>query len=373
MSVLVIDRSGFTITRREMTDEGFLKVPGKVARIGIQQYLASELGLTDRQPNEVINVYRPAEEVFNPNSLASYDNKDVTNDHPSDMVTADTFKDVAVGHAMSVGRPEGEFVVVDLLIKDKQAIDAVNAGKVELSAGYLAEYVAEPGTFDGQPYEFVQRGIRINHIALVDRARAGKQARLYDHGKRQERPMFKVTLDKKSEVEVADKATATLIQSTIDGLRLQLEDTSDELKKARDEAEAEKAKAEKKDEELEKEKEKSSDAAITKRIQELTELRDSARKIAGEKFQCDSMLPLEIKRAALAVVRPNKDWANQSEVYINASWDMEAEKSEDELEEEKSKRSTDALGKDFQRHYIGDNNRPVGDSAMDNFLHPEGK
>ncbi|MGL5729314.1 MAG: DUF2213 domain-containing protein, partial [Plesiomonas sp.] len=63
MLIQINDRASYSITQREYTPEGFLRVPGHVARPGIQQYLASELGL-DGDPNRIVNVYRPPEEVF---------------------------------------------------------------------------------------------------------------------------------------------------------------------------------------------------------------------------------------------------------------------------------------------------------------------
>src|SRR5690625_5711029 len=59
MRVLVHDRISYALTSRTITDEGYLLAPAYVARTGVQQYLASELELTDRNPNEIINVYRP--------------------------------------------------------------------------------------------------------------------------------------------------------------------------------------------------------------------------------------------------------------------------------------------------------------------------
>src|SRR5690625_183631 len=217
MTILVTDRAGYAVTRRELLDNGYLKLPGKVSRTGIQRYLASELGLKDREPNAIVAVYRPPEEVFAADALAGYDNADVTDGHPSDLVDAVSFNDVSVGHAISPGRQDGDFVVVDLLIKDQQAIKAIDAGKAELSAGYTAEYAPEKGVTDtGEAYEFVQRSIRINHIALVDRARAGRDARLFDNQPKEAKPMHVLTLDGGNTVEVADKATAQLIQSALD-------------------------------------------------------------------------------------------------------------------------------------------------------------
>jgi len=368
MTILVTDRAGYAVTARELLPNGYLKVPGRVARTGIQHYLASELGITDREPNELISVYRPPEEVFAADSLASYDNADVTIEHPSDLVTAESFKRVVAGHAISPGRQDGDFVVVDLLIKDAEAIKAIEAGKVELSAGYTAEYVPEKGVTDaGEAYEFVQRSIRINHIALVDRARAGRDARLFDRQPKEAITMHQVVLDNGSAVEVADKATAQLIQSTIDSLRKRAADAEAETAKAKDEAEAAKAKAEKLAEDMEEERKKSSDAAIAERVKAVADTQALARKIAGAEFTCDSVDPVEIKRAALAAVRPTIDWGEKSPAYVLAAFDLEAEKkeSEDEEEEERKKASQDSLanlGKDFKGAKVTDAQKTLDDA-----------
>ena len=48
----------------------------------------------------------------------------------------------------------------------------------ELSCGYNLRLDETPGVWEGQPYDAIQRDIEINHLALVDKARAGEQARL---------------------------------------------------------------------------------------------------------------------------------------------------------------------------------------------------
>ena len=225
MPIFIQDRFGFGVTsKRQYTDEGFLKVPGHAARTGIQQYLAKELELTDRNPLEIVNVFRPPEEVFSKDSLESYAHKDVTDNHPDKLVDAKTHKAVTVGHVASLGQQDGDFVLVDLIVKDAETIKQIESGKVQLSAGYEAEYIHKPGkTEDGQEYEFIQRNIRINHIALVDKARAGQQARVFDHNKGGQ-SMPKFTLDNGHSVEVADEATAVLVQTAFDKLKQETKD-----------------------------------------------------------------------------------------------------------------------------------------------------
>lgn len=358
MRITIRDRVAFPVpSQREITPEGYLKVPGRVARVGIQQYLASELGLTDRPPGQNVNVYRPPEEVFKPSSLASYDNMDVTIDHPDDLVDSTTFKEVTAGHAISSGRQDGDFVVVDLLIKDQRAIDEIDAGKAELSAGYTSEYDETPGIApNGTPYEFIQRDIKINHIALCDQARAGHRARLFDANPTGEKPMpFIVVLDAGTRATVAEEATGQLIQASFDSLKKRVKDAEEEKEKAeaaKDQAEEkleqEKAKADAKDEEIAKLKEKTSEDSISTLIAEVVSVRDSAAKIAGEKFSCDSLDPMKIRRAALdfmGIKCKQGSWDKASDAYTLAYFDAEEERKENEDDEEggENKNSNDSL------------------------------
>lgn len=317
MKLTVQDRTSYRITHREYTDEGFLRVPGRVARTGIQEYLARELML-DGDPNRVIRVYRPPEEVFSEDSLASYEGADVTLNHPAGLVTSDNFKQVSAGVVRGRAERDEEYVKSNLIIKDKAAIDAVNRGKCELSAGYTAIYDESPGvTPDGEPYDYVQREIRINHVAIVDRGRAGANARIFDHNPK-EPTMHKVMLDSGRAVEVQDEATALLVTDTIERLTKQIKD-------AEAQAQAAQAKADDATEKLEAAKKASSDEAISARVTAIANTLTACRKFAGDAFTCDSVDPMQIMRAALAVKRPSVDWADKADAYVQAAFDMAIE------------------------------------------------
>lgn len=363
--ILIQDRAQYAISRRETLDNGYMRVPGRVARVGVQYYLASELGITDRAPNALVGVYRPAEEVFSKASLDSYADADVTILHPGDMVTAETFKRHSVGHVTDAARPDGEYVEAPLIIKDAEAIRQIDSGLVELSAGYLAEYVPEKGTTDsGDEYEFVQRNIRINHVALVPTARAGRQARLYDQKPQEAKSMtVTVTLDGAS-IEVADKSTATLIEDRFNSLLKRVGDAEAAAKMATDAKETADAKADKLAEDKAALEAKTSDEAIAERVKEIHDAQTAATKLAGDKFACDSLNPLDIKRAALSVVRPSIDWATKGEEYVKAAFDMSyAEKEEEGEDEDKRKKaandSLSQFGKDMS------DAKPTGDAQTD--------
>lgn len=320
MQRTVYDRLGYKITSREYTDEGFLKVPGRVARIGIQQYLAKELGLGGN-PNRVVNVYRPPEEVFDSESLQSYDIADITNDHPTGLVDVSNFKSVSVGVVRGSGRRDGDFVVCDLIVKDKATIEAIQSGKCELSAGYTAVYDESPGVSpDGESYEFVQRSIKINHVAVVSRARGGHMARVFD---KEGMKMKHITLDSGSSVEIADDATAVLVGDSFKRLNDRAEAAERKLEQVQAVADA-------RAEELAATKQLTSDAAIAERVKAIAAVQAVATRISGE--TCDSVDILTIQRAALAKVRPTVDWATKSEAYVQAAFDMAAEKEDDEDE-----------------------------------------
>ena len=87
------NRLSENISRRE--PEGYLlclNVP--VARTGTQDYLPEELGLAPGSFSfasgpGLVSVYRPEEEVFAPETMASFEGMPVTNDHPPDGVDVD--------------------------------------------------------------------------------------------------------------------------------------------------------------------------------------------------------------------------------------------------------------------------------------------
>ena len=344
MQITVQDRQTYKITQREFTDEGFLRVPGKVARTGIQQYLASELGL-DGDANRIVNVYRPEEEVFHADSLASYAATDVTLTHPDELVNSKNYNRTSKGVVTGPGeRTSDNFVQCNLLIKSQDAVDAVMNGTAELSAGYTAVYDNTPGiTPDGTPYEFKQTKIRINHVAIVDRARAGTEARIFDSNKPTGGNSMpaNITLDSGRVIDVADAANATVVADAFDRLQKRVTDAeaADSVKQAQ--LDASSAKVDDLTAKLEKANSLTSDAAIKARVEEISQCQVRARKIAGDKFSCDSVNATEIMRAALSAKYEKRDFSDKSPEYISAAFDMAAE--EDEDEEKKSKDSASQL------------------------------
>lgn len=172
-----------TLDAPKRTKDGFLAVRAKAARAGLYDYSALEVGGTERgfKATDTVKVYRPADEVFASDSVASFLAKPVTNDHPSVPVTADNWKDHARGVNMGALR-DGDYLAFDLVIMDAALIADIDAGKRELSNGYSCALDWTAGTTpDGQAYDAVQRNIRGNHIAVVDKGRAGSECAIKDN------------------------------------------------------------------------------------------------------------------------------------------------------------------------------------------------
>jgi hypothetical protein len=172
-----------TLDKPRRTTDGYLVVRAKAARTGVYQYAGTEVdpnndhGLRDQA---LVNVLRDDETVFDKKAVHSFIGKPVTVDHPHEAVTADNWKDHASGVVMGALK-DGEHLSFDLLLTDKAAITAVEDGKRELSNGYAAELVF--GDFqaaDGTACQAKQVSIRGNHVAIVDRGRAGSECAIAD-------------------------------------------------------------------------------------------------------------------------------------------------------------------------------------------------
>ena len=327
MKIFVQDRVSFKTpqTAREYSAEGFLKVPGRVAKTGVQTYTRRELGL-DGNPGDTVVVYRPESEVFSEDSLASYDGIDLTILHPKELVNTKNYKETSVGVVRGKGRRDGDFVVVDMIFKDAEAIARVEQdGYVELSGGYTAEYVAMDGIAPcGTAYQYEQHGILMNHVASlpVNSARAGRKARLFDQLHQPEGIKMKtVTLDSGRTVEIQDEAVALLVTDAIERLKESLKVTQATADEAKADSERKQAKIDAMEEENEKKKGETSDSVIASRIAEITAVTDKAKEIESA-YVADSIDPVAIMRGVLTTARPTVDWAAKSDEYVSAAFDM---------------------------------------------------
>lgn len=167
--VVRIDRGLLRSPKR--TAQGALRVDGVFTRSGVFSYKNRD-GSERRE-------YRPPEEVFRADALESFESVPVTDDHPPELVTPANRALYQRGLVSEGVRRDGDLVVGSMVVFDAETIDKMEQGKVALSCGYEVELDETPGTHPVHGrYDAVQRNIRGNHLALVDVARAGPEARV---------------------------------------------------------------------------------------------------------------------------------------------------------------------------------------------------
>lgn len=157
------------------TPEGYLiclNVP--IGRTGYMDYMGEEIGIEGKS-GQKIKVYRSPEELFSSATMASFEGKPVTNNHPFQNLDINTVNNQMRGHMQNI-RQDGDFLLADLFITDAGLIAEVENGKREVSCGYDCAWVP----LDENCNELEQRQIVGNHVAVVQTGRAGHRVAIQD-------------------------------------------------------------------------------------------------------------------------------------------------------------------------------------------------
>lgn len=153
-----------------LNHDGALIAEGTFARDGILTYHMPD-GKTVRE-------FRPPEE--NKKALTQFGLVPVTIEHPPVLVTEDNAETYRKGVSLqNVAYGKGGFVRGEVYVMDSEAIDYIRKGGAEISAGYTCDIDDTPGVWNGQTYDRVQRNIKVNHLALTRRGRAGPDVRVH--------------------------------------------------------------------------------------------------------------------------------------------------------------------------------------------------
>lgn len=320
---------------RRRTADGYLVAMARAARTGIQIYRGSEVG---RPELSEVRVYRPADEVFSRDSLASYAHKPMTNDHPVEPVTASNWKDHAVGFVGDEIARDGEHVRIPLMLADARAIADLETGKRELSAGYSCRLDWTAGTTpEGQAYDARQVDIRVNHVALVDAGRAGPAARV-DDGSSPPSPTKETPPMSGSTSSIVvdgltvnlDTRDAQIVQRTLDKLTTDLAGAvkriSDMEKKAKEDEEEWQKKTAKKDAEIDALKGKVVEGpALDALVAARASLVATAKAIVGDAFDAAGKSDAEIKAAVVTAKLGDAAVKDRPAAYVDARFDILAE------------------------------------------------
>lgn len=299
------------------TPEGYIKGSAIVTRTGVFKYI-------DNQGNVRLELRHP-DDILEEDSLDSLKQIPITVEHPTVLVDSTNVKQLGVGLTGETVKIDGENIKTTVTITSIDGVEAINSGKEELSLGYTLDLEEEEGIYNGQPYTHRQKNIRYNHLAIVERARAGANARLNfdsfeyamivdENIKLEREKMVKINIDN-VDVEV-DEAVKKAYDSLNARLDAEIKSKSDIQK----EIDSLKARLDEKEEELKKANEMNNDSAISEKAKARVELIAKAGKVVN----IDGLYDLSDRDIKLSVIKSrydSLDLTDKSDDYVSARFD----------------------------------------------------
>ena len=187
--------------KREYDTNGWFEVKDNpLSKKGIFQYSGRSIS-PECEPDRIYNVYRPAEELSTEECINSFkllpwiDNHVMLGSEDEGLTPAE-----AKGIQGVIGEDvyfDGEYLKGNIKVFSEAMSNLIANGKKELSCGYRCRYEYAPGNYDGEAYDYVQREIRGNHLALVEQGRMGSDVAVLDH--------FTFTVDNKELFNMAEE------------------------------------------------------------------------------------------------------------------------------------------------------------------------
>lgn len=143
---------------------GFLTAPVVLARPGVFPYILAD-GALRRE-------FKPPEEILSADTARSAGLAPVTDGHHGMVTCEEPWRVRGFVHP-GVAAEDGKLKGIETIF-DADLIREVEAGeKRQVSIGFIADIDPTPGEWNGEPYDVVQRNIRINHLAHVPEGRCG--------------------------------------------------------------------------------------------------------------------------------------------------------------------------------------------------------
>jgi len=304
------------------TPEGYLTVNVPITRPGVFPY--------QRQDGTVQMEAKLPEEIFSDRTIYSARSKPVTDGHPNEPVTIDNYQTYAKGMSHTDSRVEDFKLYISLTVTDKALIEKIHEGYNEISIGFLSDVVAESGTYNGDQYEYAQRNVEINHIAIVEKGRAGPEVAIRADSdawqideKGGNNKMVKI------KIEGTDYEVDPAVKAHIDALKAQKEtakvkgDSADALQGRLDALDLT---IQAKDQEIATLKEQVLSAdELDKQVEVRVKLIDASKPLLGDSFDFTGKTDREIKEAVISTTKQDFKGDGKSDDYINAFFDATVE------------------------------------------------
>lgn len=318
-----------------ITDEGYIRANAVVTRTGIFIYHNAD--------GSVRRELRHPDDVWDEQSIESMALIPVTNNHPQEkLLNSKNAKHLSIGFTGETIRKDGDYIIAPLVITDQDGVDWVtNQGRKELSLGYTVDLHPENGSYNGEAYDFRQRNIRYNHLAIVNQARAGGEARIALDSQDTVEILTEVEKMVKKKIKIDEEEVMVEPQTAdyVDRLMKDLKNLEDEKKRVDDEIKMIRDKLERTEAERDSYKERADNPkekdgattaeakmdaasfqkAVSERVKVLTFANNTLEK--SKRANLDSMSDLEIKKAVIAQCRKSISLDGKSTSYIEAMFD----------------------------------------------------
>lgn len=173
------------MTARIFDQNGWYSVKGNpLSKVGVFDYTGASIGAPE--PSRIYKVYRPAEELADPECIESFkllpwvDEHHMLGDGPGYMPAEKKGVHGVIGEDVYFDEAAG-ILRGNLKVFSKSHAAAIDKNKPELSCGYRCTYDFTPGEWNGVKYDVVQRKMRGNHLASVKEGRMGPDVAVLDH------------------------------------------------------------------------------------------------------------------------------------------------------------------------------------------------
>ena len=321
---------------------GFLyvyRVP--IAGAMVQKYVKSD-------GSEEMEAKLP-EEILSDATVSSANSKPVTDGHHG-LVTKDNSHDLLKGFTASNGHVEGNMLYNDITITDPNLISQIKSGdKRELSIGFETQMDPTSGTYNGTKYDAVQRNIRINHVAVVPKGRAGHEVRLIgdsaeaveqvepyeEKGNQMETRVVRADgqnitvaaddVEKITKLDADNSAKAKQIADLdaqikkLQAEKAQLQGDADASAKKADEAQAKADSLEADNKKIKEEFDKYKADGVEKKL----ELIDKVKSFVGDEYDYHGKSDRDMKIDAVKAIKGDSvDFTDKSDTYVQAAFDM---------------------------------------------------
>ena len=178
-------QSNSAMDKRDYDTNGWFEIKDNpLSVVGVYPYMGRSIS-ADCIQDRLYGVYRPESELSSQDCIDSFKLIPWIDDH---VMLGNEDAGLTPSEKKGVQGVIGQDVYFDgttlkgnIKVFSEAMANLIANGKKELSCGYRCRYEYAPGTFNGEHYDYVQREIRGNHLALVENGRMGPDVAVLDH------------------------------------------------------------------------------------------------------------------------------------------------------------------------------------------------